>query len=171
MRRLLLIRHAKSGWDDPLLADHDRPLASRGQRAAPAIAAWLAARGHRPRLALVSSARRTQETWALMAPHFPEAELRILPRLYGAGPETIISILRHLSEEGPVAVIGHNPGIGDLAMALVGTPPAHPHFARYPTTATLVAGFDVNSWDRIGPGTGQVLDFAVPRDFEQEGRG
>ncbi|MCC6007088.1 MAG: histidine phosphatase family protein [Rhodobacteraceae bacterium] len=164
--RLIVVRHAKSGWDDPLLADHDRPLAPRGRRAAPVMAAWLTGLGHAPSLALVSSARRTQETWALMAPHFPDATLRVEPALYHSAPETILALLQGLDTEGPVAIVGHNPGLAELAMALVARPPRHPHFARFPTTATLVADFAAHSWAGVAPGAGKVVDFAVPRDFE-----
>ena len=95
-RRLILTRHAKSAWDDPTLADHDRPLNARGRRSALALGDWLASRGYEPEEVLCSSARRTQETWAMVAAAPVEVRplLRIEPGLYHASPDKMLTILR-----------------------------------------------------------------------------
>ncbi len=162
--RLILMRHAKSGWDDPLLADHDRPLAPRGIAAAERIGRWLAARGHLPEAALVSSARRTQETWQQMAPALPPCAVEVVADLYHAAPATMLRVLRGARGRS-VLILGHNPGIAEFARQIVESPPAHRRFADYPTAATLVADFDIDGWDGAGTGTGRVVDFVVPRDL------
>jgi len=168
--RLILTRHAKSDWTDPLAGDHARSLNKRGQGAAPRLGAWLAAQGHVPDLALVSDARRTRETWALIAPALPrEVPVRFLSALYCAGPEQIRRCLA-TADAATVMVIAHNPGIADLAAALPGQRPAHPDFARYPTGATLVAEFDAADWPSLRAGSGRVVDFVVPRELDEAGQ-
>lgn len=163
---LILARHAKSSWDDPLQDDHDRPLNARGRAAAPLIGAWLAAGGHVPRAAVASSARRTRETWALMAPALgPDAPaLAADRRLYLASPDTMLAVL-HEAEASPLVMIGHNDGIAAFARWLLARPPAHARFAHFPTGATLVARFQAACWADVVPGSGQALGFVVPRDL------
>lgn len=162
-RRLILTRHAKSSWDDPARADHDRPLNARGRRAALELGEWLHSRGYEPDEVLCSSAARTRETWARVA----AAPLEVTPRisylaaLYHASADTMLEILRTASGDC-VMMIGHNPGIAAFAALLVARPPADPEFRRYPTAATLVADFQVAAWKDVAPGAGSVLDFFVP---------
>ena len=164
--RLILIRHAKSAWDDPLQDDHDRVLNKRGQRAAPAIAQWLVERGYVPAEVVSSTARRTLETWERMAPAFPEhTVMRREPGLYHASADRMLSAL-HDCAASPVMMLGHNPGIAEFAARLLAKPPAHPRFATYPTCAALVADFEAADWAEVRFGTGRVVDFVVPRDLE-----
>jgi len=162
---LILTRHAKSDWDDPALSDHDRPLNDRGQEDAPKVGAWLKAKGHVPEQALVSSARRAQETWDRLSPELGEGvPMTTVPALYHAEPEMILRQLK--TARGRVAmVIGHNPGIGEFAHRVVDDPAAHPRFIDYPTCATLVAEFPGDDWSAIDWWSGRVLDFVVPRDL------
>ncbi|MGP1356931.1 SixA phosphatase family protein [Roseicyclus sp.] len=163
--RLVLIRHAKSDWDDPAVDDHDRPLNARGRRSAPRIGAWLADRGFVPDAVLCSTALRTRETWALIAPNLPRAPEPVFTRgLYLAAPADMLNAIRD-TDAPRLAVIGHNPGIGSLARSLCQTPPAHEKFGLYPTGATLVLDFEAPHWAEISPGTGRVADFAIPRDL------
>lgn len=163
-RTLILMRHAKSDWDDPLLSDIDRPLNARGRASAPAIGQWLADRGHVPGEAIVSSARRTQETWNLMAELFPGTAARTDRALYHAAAQTMLSVLKGARE--PVTMmIGHNPGIADFAGRLARAPFAHDRFDDYPTAATSVIEFDIADWADAAWGAGEVVDFAVPRDL------
>lgn len=163
--RLILTRHAKSGWDDPDLADHDRPLNARGQRDAPRIGAWLHHKGYLPDVALVSSARRAQETWAGIAPELGcEVPMVPLPALYHAQPDVILAHLR--GQTAPmVMVIAHNPGIGDFAARCLQTPVPHPRFGDYPTCSTLVVDFPGDDWAGVTWHTGRTLDFIVPREL------
>lgn len=165
-RRLILIRHAKSSWDDPALDDHSRPLNARGVRAAAAIGRWLASRGHVPDEVLCSTATRTRETWAGIAAAMGlTLAPRLVGRLYHANPETMLAVLREATGQ-TVAMLGHNPGLAAFAALLPRQPPAHPDFARYPTGATLVLDFPVDDWAQLRLGTGVVRDFVTPRSLE-----
>lgn len=164
--RLILTRHAKSSWDDPIVPDHDRPLNERGRRSAAALGAWLASRGDTPGEVLCSDATRTRETWDGIAPHLPGAPAATLkPALYHAGPDVMLAVLRHAAAP-VVMMLGHNPGIAEFAQRLLARPPADPEFHRYPTGATLVATFEGTSWADTGFGMGAMLDFMVPRRLE-----
>ncbi|MBQ2261428.1 MAG: histidine phosphatase family protein [Loktanella sp.] len=162
---LILIRHAKSSWDDPGADDNARVLNARGRGAAPAIGGWLAAQGYVPDIMLCSDAVRTQETAALIMPHLtPAPDLQILPRLYHASPDSMLDLIQ--KQTAPVvALIGHNPGIGLLASGLVKRRPAHPRFGDYPTCATAVIRFDSKNWGNVAPRTGNCDDFIVPGDL------
>lgn len=160
-KTLILMRHAKSDWDDPLMRDHERPLNPRGRAAAPRIGKWITDQGLQPDLTLCSSAVRTAETWALSG---LDADVRFDKRLYHATADTMLSVLREATGE-TVMMIAHNPGISDLAERLVQTPPEHPDFWRYPTAATLIATFEIESWTDLGFGTGKTIAFTLPRDL------
>ena len=164
MKRLILTRHAKSSWDDPAMADHDRPLNERGRAAAAELGVWLASRGYVPGEVLCSDALRTRKTWSGLAPALPGTPvLNLKPALYHAGPDVMLAVLRHAAEDC-VLMIGHNPGIAEFAGRLVARPPVSAEFGRYPTGATLVCDFGVESWAEVGFGQGVMVDFIVPRE-------
>ena len=163
MKRLILMRHAKSDWSTGG-ADHQRPLNKRGRNSAKALGDWLRAQGLAPDQALCSSATRTRETLALLD---LEVETRYEDRLYHAGP---VAMLKCLSEAGgdTVIMVGHNPGIAEFADELMATPPRQPRFADYPTGATLVADFEIDDWSELEPGTGTTTGFVIPRELLEE---
>lgn len=164
--RLILTRHAKSSWDDPQITDHERQLNPRGLRAAAAIGDWLVSRGDVPQEVLCSDARRTRETWDVMAPKFGTApKVTYKSALYHAGPDVMLAVLRHATEP-VVMMIGHNPGISEFAERLVARAPVDPEFQRYPTGATLVVTFEQANWADVGYGSGAALDFVAPRMLE-----
>lgn len=164
-RTLILIRHAKSDWDDPGLDDHDRPLNARGLRSAPRIGAWLAGLEMVPDAVLCSTAVRTRQTWDGIASQLPGAPDPIFSRgLYHAAPLDMLNAIRD-SDAVRLAVVGHNPGIGSLAWSLADEPPAHQKFGLYPTGATLILSFDVDHMAGIAPGQGKPEGFAVPREL------
>ena len=159
--RLILIRHAKSSWDDPFQDDHARVLNKRGRDAARAIGTWMQTKGYAPDRVLVSDAARTRETADLILPCLeclPMVDL--VPSLYHAAPDTILDLLVRRTE-ACVAVIAHNPGIGMLARALTIKAPDHRRFDDYPTCATTVIDFK----GPVAAGTGTPVDFTVPRDL------
>jgi phosphohistidine phosphatase len=165
MKRLILTRHAKSSWDDPLMSDHDRPLNERGKAAAADLGQWLASRGYAPQEVLCSDALRTRKTYSGIAPALPGTPvLELKPALYHAGPDVMLAVLRHATAD-TVMIIGHNPGIADFAARLVAHPPLNPDFARYPTGATLVVDFMVENWAEVGFGMGATVDFIIPREM------
>lgn len=162
---LILTRHAKSDWGDGDLDDHDRPLNPRGRTDAPRIGRWLRAAGHVPDQALVSSARRAQETWQGIAPELGDAvAMETCPDLYHAAPETMLARL-HRATGTTVIMIGHNPGIGTFAHRILVAPVTHPAFADYPTAATLVVRFDAPDWRGVTWRTGEAMGFVAPRDL------
>jgi phosphohistidine phosphatase len=160
MKRLILMRHAKSDWSQAG-PDIERPLNPRGRRAAPVMGAWLTEQRCLPETVLCSPAVRTRETWERLG---LDAPLDIVPALYHATPATMLEVLRGARGE-TVLMLGHNPGIGAFADALLQRAPGHPRFAAYPTCATLVAAFDIDGWPALRLGTGTADAFAVPRDF------
>ena len=165
MKRLILTRHAKSSWDDPLMSDHDRPLNERGKAAAADLGNWLASRGYVPDQVLCSDALRTRKTWSGIAPALPGTPiLDLKPALYHAGPDVMLAVLRHASGK-TVMMIGHNPGIAEFAHRIVARAPLNPDFQRYPTGATLVVDFAADSWADVAWSMGSVDDFIIPREL------
>lgn len=163
-KRLILIRHAKSGWDDPTADDHTRTLTDRGMIAAEAIGQWLNSNGYRPDLLLSSDATRTAQTTALILPAFAQRpDLRFVAAFYHASPDTILAQLQK-ETANCIAVVGHNPGIGMLAHMLLKSRPAHRRFSDYPTCATTVIDF---SDGQLEQGSGQCADFIIPRDLTE----
>jgi phosphohistidine phosphatase len=163
-KRLILTRHAKSSWDDPLMADHDRPLNERGKAAAADLGDWLASRGYVPEEVLCSDALRTRKTWSGLAPALPGTPiLNLKPTLYHAGPDVMLAVLRHATADC-VMIIGHNPGIAEFAGRLVAQAPINPDFGRYPTGATLVMEFAIDAWEDAAWGGATTLDFFIPRE-------
>jgi len=167
--RLYLLRHAKSSWDDPRLADHDRPLAPRGERAVRGLRTHLAGLVDGPDLVLCSSARRTTMTLAGIAAALPAGvHTRIEDRLYAASAAQLLVRLHDVSDEvGGVMVIGHNPGLEELAHLLVGTgddADREKMAAKFPTgaLATLVV---TGSWAGLAPAAAGLEAFVVPRDL------
>lgn len=166
MKRLILTRHAKSAWDDPAMADHDRPLNERGKAAAADLGQWLASRDYIPQEVLCSDAERTRKTWSGIAPALPGTPiLELKPALYHAGSDVMLAVLKHAHAD-TVMMIGHNPGIAEFAARLVAMPPINPDFARYPTGATLVVDFIADSWSDISYGAGATVDFVIPREID-----
>jgi phosphohistidine phosphatase len=165
-RRLTLLRHAKSDWPD--VPDHDRPLAKRGRKDAPRIGRWLRAHGYAPEIVICSTALRTRQTWDLVAPELNgSAEVRFEPRAYAASPLTLLYLCRELPDPCHGAMlIGHNPGIEELAASLGGAHGGAPEQAglRFPTAAVAVFEF-TGAWSALAPGQANLLDFAIPADL------
>ncbi len=163
--RLILTRHAKSDWGDAETPDHDRPLNARGRRSAGAIGGWLSRKGYVPGAALLSTATRVRETWDEISTALDhEVAVTWKRQLYLSSPEEILDILIDRTESC-VILLAHNPGLGSLAQWLAEEPPQRGEFDRFPTCATLVMDFDAPDWGAIGPLTGRVVDFVVPRDL------
>ncbi|KAA8609164.1 SixA phosphatase family protein [Salipiger aestuarii] len=160
MKRLVLMRHAKSDWaaGQP---DHDRPLNARGRRSAEALGDWLRATDTLPDAALCSTATRARETLAGLK---LDVSVKFEKRLYHAGPGAMLRCLQK-AQDDTVILIGHNPGIAGFAEELVSAPPRHPRFDDYPTGATLVATFDIGDWTALEPGTGRAAAFVIPREL------
>jgi len=170
MKRLLLLRHAKSCWDDPELSDFDRPLAPRGEAATPRIAAYMARKLLAPELALCSAAQRTRQTWTLLAAALP-APCRMKPMrsLYLAPPSRLLTTIRRTPDGiGCLLLIGHNPGLHSLALQLAGDGKAKALArlaTKFPTAALVQLDFELPNWRDIAPGYGRVVRFVRPKDL------
>jgi phosphohistidine phosphatase len=168
MKRVYLLRHAKSSWKDDSLADRDRPLAGRGKRAAKAVARHLEAEGIRPDLVLCSPARRTRETLELLEGAFADgAELTFDEALYGASESELLARLKELREEvGSVMLIGHNPGLEELALALAADGAGLDRMSeKYPTAALATIDLPARRWSTVRRGSGTLVAFVRPKDL------
>ena len=166
MKTLLLLRHAKSSWDEPSLRDFDRPLAGRGKRAAPRIGKALADRGPLPELIVCSPAARTRATIKAVAKAARlEAEVQFDDVVYGASSAELIKLIRRLpGQKNCVMVVGHNPGLEDLVERLTG------RSERMPTAALACIEFQVGGWDGIEDGKGKLAWLLTPKDLGEEGK-
>ena len=160
-RRLILLRHAKSDWPD--VPDRDRPLAKRGRRDAPVIGRWLRDYGYLPEAVVCSAARRTRQTWELVAPALGGSpSVTFEPRAYAASALTLLYLVRELPLGYRAALlIGHNPGIEELASSLAG----NGEHLRFPTAAVAVLEFP-GDWADLAPGQARLLAYTTPADLK-----
>jgi phosphohistidine phosphatase len=167
-RRLHLLRHAKSSWDEPGLDDHERPLTPRGQRAAARLAVWIGEHGPRPQLVLCSTAVRARQTLDLVADALGEPPVELEEALYHASAGELAARVRRL-DDGllDVLVVGHNPGLHDVALMLAAPSPERDEIvAKLPTGALVAIELDV-PWARVaGEGPGRIVSLVVPRRLD-----
>ena len=170
-RRLLLLRHAKSAYPQGV-ADLDRPLGPRGREAAPLMGEYIAREGLRPDLAMVSPARRTQETWAAVRPFLDGTREETVPSIYEAPAARILDAIRSAPDEvETLMLIGHNPGLGEAALRLVGAGPTELRRdlrEKFPTAALAVIAFEAGRWAEIAEGAGTLLRYVRPRQLSAE---
>lgn len=171
MKTLTLLRHAKSGWDDPVARDFDRPLNAKGHRAARTVGEHLRRGGARFDRVVASPAVRVLETIAEVSRGFGGSIAPIYDRrAYLASSAALLDIVR----ETPDAVerlllVGHNPGLAELALLLV---PEDDNDVRetvedkYPTAALATIALDIGSWEACEPGSGALVSFVRPRDLD-----
>ncbi|MCC7078120.1 MAG: histidine phosphatase family protein [Acidimicrobiia bacterium] len=167
-RTLLLLRHAKSDWGDPDVADHDRPLNARGRRACTVVRDHLTSSDPEPSLVLCSTSTRTRETLGGILTAWSGAQtIRFLPGLYGADATGILHALHRVDADmASVLVVAHNPGIGDLAAGLAGVTSGEAGAriaAKFPTAALAVFETEV-PWESLRAGTATLVDFFTPRE-------
>lgn len=168
MKRLYLLRHAKSSWDDPGLADHDRPLAPRGRRAADRLARHCKREGIRPALVLCSSATRARDTLERVRPGLgPQARVELDPALYAASAEELLGRLRRLPDALPSAMlIGHNPGLQELALLLAGDAAGRARLeGKLPTGALVTLTMRRLTWSGLHPGDAELAALVRPREL------
>lgn len=175
MRQLMLLRHAKSSWDDPATADRDRALNARGRRSTVVMRDAMRALGLIPDLILVSPARRTLETLAALEPWDETPLTETVDTLYLASANQLLSTLNDVAETvRSILLIGHNPGLHDLALALTGfAAPTNQAMADlragYPTAA--LAEFSVTGpWCGLGAGSCRLVRFLTPRALGEVSR-
>ncbi|ABD87040.1 SixA phosphatase family protein [Rhodopseudomonas palustris] len=171
MRRLILLRHAKTESDAPSGKDHDRRLDDRGREDAAAIGGWLIGQQLRPELVLVSSAVRAQQTWAIVGDQIPadapQPNVAHLAELYSATPATMLGILREVPGHPQlILLIGHNPGLHELALGLScskGGTEHKPLPGNMPTAAVAVIDFAIKHWGDASFGGGRLTQYMTPK--------
>ncbi len=170
MKKLILLRHGKSSWEDPALDDHDRPLNRRGKAAVPTIGAWLQNRHHDPDTVLCSSSKRTVETAERVGTEMSAMPQPVIePELYHASPDMMLDRLRQLPETcSTVMMIGHQPGIGSLTRRLsngLENRRCRRAFEHFPTAAAAVLEIDLQDWSGLTYTMASFIDFAKPREL------
>ena len=169
MKRLGVLRHAKSSWDHPDLEDFDRPLNDRGWKAARKIGSALASRGFDFDRILASTAARVRETIAGVGEKFDLREpVQFEPRIYLADVEQLLEIVRELPQSVHRALlVGHNPGLGQLLslLAIDSEVPRYRSIARnFPTGAFALVELPQDRWQEIEPGSGRIIELILPKE-------
>jgi phosphohistidine phosphatase len=173
MRRLMLLRHAKSDWSQAGQRDHDRDLSARGRSSAPRIGGYLADRALIPDCVLVSTARRTRETWKLVAPALPTRPKALFDeRIYEALPGDILDAIRETPSSCQcLLVIGHNPGLQDMALLLIkdGSQDDLDRLTeKFPTAGLAIIDVPIDDWADLRIGTGRLDSLITPRGLDQK---
>ena len=164
MKKLLLLRHAKSSWDDASLADFDRPLNGRGRRAAPLMGALMRERQLRPDLIISSPATRARETIALVLEAARlETELRYDERIYEATASHLVEVISGVEDDRQeVMLVGHNPGFEDLLERLTG------ESLRVPTGALARIALNAERWSEAGALGGRLEWLVKPKELAKD---
>jgi phosphohistidine phosphatase len=171
MHQLLLLRHAKSSWDEPKLADRDRPLNKRGRRAAGQIRRAMLDLGLTPDVVLVSPSRRTLETLAAIEPWDDTPLVEQVELLYLATAPQMLGVLHGMNETvRSVLLVGHNPGIHELSVQLAGSSVADEATQRlahaFPTGA--LAEFAIaTQWQHLASAGSRLVRFLTPKDLPE----
>jgi phosphohistidine phosphatase len=167
MRRLMLLRHAKTERAAPGERDRDRKLMKRGRADAPAIGAYMAHHRLTPDLALVSPATRAQETWTLLADAFAKPP-RLLSdeRIYNASPETLLAVIADAGKAQTLLLVGHNPGLHDLALRMIASGDVDMREQlqeKLPTSGLVVIDLPIEHWSLVRAHAGRLERFVSPR--------
>lgn len=162
MKTLLILRHAKSSWDDPGLRDHDRPLSGRGRRDAPRMGRLLVEEDLVPDHILSSTAVRALTTAELAAGAFAaDVEIDACRELYLASPHTYVEEVEvRAGDHDRVMVVGHNPGITALVTLLTGV------CEEMPTAALAAVELDIEAWSELGGHRGRLTGFWIPKALD-----
>ena len=174
MRRLILLRHAKTESHAPSGEDIDRRLDARGLDDAAAIGRWMAEQRCRLGHVLVSTAARARQTWDVVAPLLGDASAEVthLPELYLAEPTDILRAIRETSgiDARCLLIIGHNPGLHELALMLTGSgndDALRLLAGNLPTSGLLVIDFDIDNWGDVAFRQGRLMQFVSPKLLRQ----
>jgi phosphohistidine phosphatase len=167
MRRLLLLRHAKTERAEAGERDRDRKLTKRGRSDAPVIGAYMAKHKFVPELALVSPATRAQETWTLVTPCFAKVPPMVTDdRIYNAGTVQLLEIIIETRAAKTLLLVGHNPGFHELAVQLVasGDVDLREQLKEgLPTSGLVVIDLPIEDWSLLHPRAGRLERFVTPR--------
>jgi phosphohistidine phosphatase len=171
VRRLMLLRHGKALKSEPGERDFDRALAARGMTDSEKLGAFLTRHKLAPDRVVVSPAQRTRDTWARAALACPRAPAPVFePRLYDAKPKAILDIVRETGDAMQVLIVGHNPGLHELAVLLIasGDVEVRERLQEHlPTTGLVVIDFAVDAWRKVHARSGRLVLFVEPRTLDQ----
>jgi len=169
MHTLYLLRHAKSSWADPAQLDHARPLAARGRRDGKRIAKHLVELGIEPELLLCSSAERTRETLELIRPALSATSTVMLEaELYAATSDMLLERIRALPDTvASVMMIGHNPGLHDLALVLASAGAELERLkTKFPTGALATLELSNTTWSELSQADAVLAAYVVPKQLD-----
>jgi phosphohistidine phosphatase len=171
MRRLMLLRHAKSDWALPGAHDHDRPLNPRGRESAPKMGAYMARHALVPDLIVASTATRVRETLDLLLPAFAKAPQVVHDkRLYDAEVTGLLGIIKETAREvHSLLLVGHNPALAELAGLLIASGDVETRrqlLEKFPTAALAVIDFALDDWEKVHRKSGRLDRFVIPRTLE-----
>ena len=172
MKRLAVLRHAKSDWGDPGIDDFNRPLNARGWKSARRIGKEMKHRRMRFDFGLASPAARVRETIDGMTETYgePQFPIRFEPRIYGASVETLVELVRAIPADAEAAlVVGHNPGFERLVVELTKDDREGLRdrvAGKFPTAAMAVIELPAASWAAVEPGAGQVVELLLPKELD-----
>jgi phosphohistidine phosphatase len=163
---LYLLRHAKSSWADPTLADHERPLAPRGRRDAKRMAKHLRRLGLEPELVLCSSSARTRQTLDLLRPAAGGSTVVVEDELYAASSADLLARIRRVPDVVTSAMlIGHNPGLQELALMVSSSGDELERLkVKFPTAALATLAF-AKPWSRLEPADATLAAYVVPKQL------
>jgi len=166
MLRLMLLRHSKTERTAPGERDRDRKLTKRGRADAPVIGAYLAQHHLVPDLALVSPATRSQETWTLLSAAFARKPKAVIAdRVYNATVEDLMAVIGEAGKARTALVVGHNPGLHDLALELIASGDAEARARlneKLPTSGLVLIDFPIDDWSHLHPQSGRIERFVSP---------
>ena len=171
MRRLMLLRHAKSDWSTPGQRDQDRPLNPRGREAATKMGAYMVRHALIPDLIVASTAKRAVETLDLLLAAFEQEPRHVAEAVvYEAGPNALLGVLKETPRTvHSLMVVGHNPGLGELAALLIASGEVEARqrlLEKFPTAGLAVIDFALDDWSKLHPRAGRLDRFVVPRALE-----
>ena len=164
MKTIILVRHAKSSWKDPTLDDFDRPLNKRGKKNAPFMGTKLKERGIMPDLMISSPAKRARKTAIKIAKAvgYPKKKIRFDGDMYHTGAQYLYTLVKTLKDKHEsVMLFGHNPGFNDFAHMLL----KHNTVTNIPTSGVYCISFDVDRWENVSVGKGEVVFFDFPKRY------
>jgi phosphohistidine phosphatase len=165
LRHIVVLRHAKSSWDDPSVSDHDRPLSKRGRNALSRLRDHIEGLELHPDLVMCSSSRRTRQTLDGIRPALGrKVRVELDPALYGASAEQLVAELRRLDDQvTTVFLVGHNPGVADLVDLLAADPATGGAVIdTFPTAGVAVLSI-TGPWRALQPACAALESFWAPR--------
>ncbi len=168
MKRVYILRHAKSSWAQPGIGDHERPLNGRGRSVLPLMAAAMADRNYQPDTVFCSTAVRTKSTLSGICQEFPAAPISYEQSLYAAPAETFLNCIQGCGDVQSMLIVAHNPACDDFIRMMCqndGAAMGKYLQKHFPTGALAIIDIAAQQWSAINWGAGDLIDFITPREL------